>query len=207
MPFPVVVMLSAGGTTLQNLLDRVAAKTLDIDIVHVISNRRDAYGLERAKTAGIPASVIERKAFASVDEFAAANFAACRQAGAKLVALAGYLQLLRIPEDFTHRVVNIHPSLLPAFGGKGMYGHFVHEAVLKFGAKVSGCTVHFADNEFDHGPIISQRVVDVLPGDDPDTLAKRVFDAECEAYPQAIAAFAAGKISVSGRLVRWENPV
>ena len=207
MPFPVVIMLSAGGTTLQNLLDRIAAKTLDIDIVHVISNRRDAYGLERAKRAGIPASVIERKAFASVDEFAAANFAACRQAGAKLVALAGYLQLLRIPEDFTHRVVNIHPSLLPAFGGKGMYGHFVHEAVLKFGAKVSGCTVHFADNEFDHGPIISQSVVDVLPGDDPDTLAKRVFDAECEAYPQAIAAFAAGKISVSGRLVRWENPV
>ena len=203
MPFPVVVMLSAGGTTLQNLLDRIAAKTLDIDIVHVISNRRDAYGLERAKTAGIPASVIERKAFASVDEFAAANFAACRQAGAKLVALAGYLQLLRIPEDFTHRVVNIHPSLLPSFGGKGMYGHFVHEAVLKFGAKVTGCTVHFADNEFDHGPIISQSVIDVLPGDDPDTLAKRVFDAECEAYPKAIAAFAAGKITVSGRLVRW----
>ena len=119
--------------------------------------------------------------------------------------LAGYLQLLRIPEDFTHRVVNIHPSLLPAFGGKGMYGHFVHEAVLTFGAKVSGCTVHFADNEFDHGPIISQTAVPVLPGDDADTLGARVFAAECAAYPAALAALAAGHISVSGRLVNWKS--
>lgn len=203
MSFPVVVMLSAGGTTLQNLLDRIAVKTLDINIVHVISSRQDAYGLERAKKAGIPTTVIERRAFANTEEFGRANFDVCRQSGAKLVALAGYLQLLRIPEDFTHKVMNIHPSLLPAFGGKGMYGHHVHEAVVKFGAKVSGCTVHFADNEFDHGPIISQIVVNVSPSDTPDDLAARVFEAECEAYPKAITALAEGKIEVAGRLVKW----
>ncbi|WP_020472538.1 phosphoribosylglycinamide formyltransferase [Zavarzinella formosa] len=203
MSFPVVVLLSGGGTTLQNLLDKIAAKTLDIDIVHVISSRKDAYGIERAKKAGIPATVIERKGFANAEEFGRANFDICRQAGAKLAVLAGYLQLLRIPEDFTHKVMNIHPSLLPAFGGKGMYGHHVHEAVTKFGAKVTGCTVHFADNEFDHGPIISQSVVTVFPTDTPEIVADRVFVAECEAYPKAIAAFAAGKMEVVGRLVRW----
>jgi len=203
MSFPVVVMLSGGGTTLQNLLDQIAAKKLDIEIVHVIANRKDAFGLERAKKAGIPTSLIERRAFPDTEAFSKANFDVCRQAGAKLVALAGYLQLLRIPEDFTHRVMNIHPSLLPAFGGKGMYGHHIHEAVLKFGAKYTGCTVHFADNEFDHGPIISQSAVSVLPDDTPETVAQRVFVAECETYPKAIAAFAAGKLQVEGRIVKW----
>lgn len=203
MSFPVVVMLSGGGTTLQNLLDLIAAKKLDIEIVHVIANRKDAFGLERAKKAGIPTTLIERRAFPDTDAFSKANFDVCRQAGAKLVALAGFLQLLRIPDDFTHRVMNIHPSLLPAFGGKGMYGHHVHEAVLKFGAKYTGCTVHFADNEFDHGPIISQSAVNVLPDDTPDAVAQRVFVAECETYPKAIAAFAAGKLQVEGRIVKW----
>lgn len=203
MSFPVVVMLSGGGTTLQNLLDQIAAKKLDIEIVHVIANRKDAFGLERAKKAGIPTTLIERRAFPDTEAFSKANFDVCRQAGAKLVALAGFLQLLRIPDDFIHRVMNIHPSLLPAFGGKGMYGHHVHEAVLKFGAKYTGCTVHFADNQFDHGPIISQSAVNVLPDDTPEAVAQRVFVAECETYPKAIAAFAAGKLQLEGRIVKW----
>lgn len=203
MSFPVVVMLSGGGTTLQNLMDKQAAKKLDIEIVHVIANRKNAFGMERAKKAGIPTSLIERKAFPDTDSFSQANFDVCRKAGAKLVVLAGYLQLLRIPEDFTHKVMNIHPSLLPAFGGKGMYGHHVHEAVLEFGAKITGCTVHFADNEFDHGPIISQSAVSVFPDDTPEIVANRVFLVECEAYPKAIAAFVAGKLKVEGRIVKW----
>jgi phosphoribosylglycinamide formyltransferase-1 len=104
--------------------------------------------------------------------------------------MAGFLQLLPIPEDFRRRVINIHPALLPAFGGKGMYGRLVHEAVLATEATVSGCTVHFADNEYDHGPIILQRTVPVREDDTPDTLAARVFEQECEAYPEAIEWFA-----------------
>jgi phosphoribosylglycinamide formyltransferase-1 len=119
-----------------------------------------------------------------------------------LVCLAGWLHLVPIPDDFRHRVLNIHPALLPAFGGKGMYGRHVHEAVLAYGAKVSGCTVHFADNEYDHGPIVLQRVVPVLDDDTPETLAERVFEQECLAYPEAIRLFAAGRLRVEGRRVR-----
>jgi phosphoribosylglycinamide formyltransferase-1 len=118
-----------------------------------------------------------------------------------LVCLAGWLHLLPIPADFRHRVLNIHPSLLPAFGGKGMYGRHVHEAVLAYGAKVSGCTVHFADDTYDTGPILVQRCVPVLDADDADTLAARVFEAECEAYPEAIGLIASGQVRVEGRRV------
>jgi folate-dependent phosphoribosylglycinamide formyltransferase PurN len=116
--------------------------------------------------------------------------------------MAGFLQLITIPEDFQHRVMNIHPALIPAFSGKGFYGHHVHEAALAMGVKVSGCTVHFADNQYDHGPIILQRVVPVLDDDTPDTLAARVFEQESEAYPEAIRLFADGRLTVEGRRVR-----
>ena len=118
-----------------------------------------------------------------------------------LVLLAGWLHLLQIPNDFRLKVLNIHPTLLPAFGGKGMYGHRVHEAVLNYGAKVSGCTVHFADDTYDTGPILVQKCVPVKAGDTPDTLAARVFQAECEAYPEAIRMIAEGKVTVQGRRV------
>jgi folate-dependent phosphoribosylglycinamide formyltransferase PurN len=124
-----------------------------------------------------------------------------RQFDPQLVCLAGWLHLLPIPPDFHQRVLNIHPALLPAFGGKGMYGHHVHEAVLSYGAKVSGCTVHFADNTYDTGPILVQRCVPVLDGDTPDALAARVFAAECEAYPEAIRLMAEGRVKVEGRRV------
>ena len=200
--FPIAVLLSGGGTTLQNLIDRIAARSLDARIVQVISSKPSAFGIERARRAGLPVNVIARGDCSTTDAFSEQIFERCRRSGARLVCMAGFLQLLRIPDDFAHRVVNIHPSLLPAFGGKGMYGHHVHEAVLAYGAKVSGCTVHFADNEFDHGPIILQRPVPVLDDDTPASLAERVFEQECIAYPEAIQLIAQDKLVIMDRLVR-----
>jgi phosphoribosylglycinamide formyltransferase-1 len=200
-PIRLAVLLSAGGTTLQNLIDKIAAGKLRAQIVQVVSNNADAFGLERARRAGIPTAVVERKSCASREEFSARIFASCRQAQAELVCLAGFLQLIHVPDDFLGRVMNIHPALVPAFCGKGYYGHHVHEAVLAYGAKVAGCTVHFADNEYDHGPIILQRCVAVRDDDTPDALAARVFEQECEAYPEAIRLFAAGRLRIEGRKV------
>jgi len=201
-PIRLAVLISAGGTTLQNLLDRSADGRLRAQIVLVVSSRADAYGLTRAERAGVPAAVVDRKQCASRDEFSQRIFDLCRQAKADLVCLAGFLQLLPIPDDFLGRVMNIHPALIPSFCGKGFYGHHVHEAALEYGVKVSGCTVHFADNVYDHGPIILQRVVPVRDDDTPDTLAARVFEQECEAYPEAIRLFAEGRLRLEGRRVR-----
>src|SRR5262245_33796535 len=167
-PLRLAVLLSGGGTTLQNLLDRSADGRLAARVVQVVSSKADAHGLVRAQQAGIPATVAERKAFASREAFSAAVFAPCRAAGADLVCLAGFLQLVLIPPDFLGRVMNIHPALIPAFCGKGFHGRHVHEAVLAAGVKVSGCTVHLADNEYDQGPIILQRPVPVLDEDTPE---------------------------------------
>ena len=160
-PIRLAVLLSGGGTTLQNLLDRIADGRLCAKIVLVVSSTPRAFGLQRAASAGIPTAVVERKECASREEFSERIFELCRQARADLVCLAGFLQLIVIPGDFQNRVMNIHPALIPAFCGKGFYGLAVHRAVLEMGVKVSGCTVHFADNEYDHGPIVSQRVVPV----------------------------------------------
>jgi phosphoribosylglycinamide formyltransferase-1 len=200
-PIRLAVLLSGNGTTLQNLTDRIADGRLAAKIVQVIATKPSAFGVERARQAGLPVDVVERRSFPDTAAFSTAIFDRCRSAGADLVCLAGFLQLLRIPDDFTHRVLNIHPALLPAFGGKGMYGHHVHEAVLASGAKVSGCTVHFADNEYDHGPIVFQQTVEVRDDDTPDTLAARVFAEECEAYPEAIRLYAAGRLRVENRRV------
>jgi phosphoribosylglycinamide formyltransferase-1 len=196
------VLISGGGTTLQNFLDRIADGRLRARVVLVVSSRADAFGLERTHRAGVPTAVVERKACASREEFGRRIFDLCRQAGADLVCLAGFLQLLPIPDDFANRVLNIHPALIPAFCGKGFFGHHVHEAVLAYGAKVSGCTVHFTDNQYDHGPIVLQRAVPVLDDDTPETLAARVFEQECEAYPEAVRLFAEGRLRIEGRRVR-----
>jgi len=196
------VLLSGNGTTLQNLLDRIADGRLHAHIVLVVANRADAYGLVRAEQAEVPTAVIERKECASREEFSQRIFELCRQAQVDLVCMAGFLQLIHIPNDFLGRVMNIHPALIPAFCGKGFYGHHVHEAALAYGVKVSGCTVHFADNVYDHGPIILQRTVAVLDDDTPDTPAARVSEQECEAYPEAIRLFAEGKLRIEGRRVR-----
>ncbi|MFO0966977.1 MAG: phosphoribosylglycinamide formyltransferase [Gemmataceae bacterium] len=201
-PIPIAVLLSAGGSTLQNLIDRSADGRLAARVSLVVSNNAEAYGLERARRAGIPTLVVNRKEAGSRAEFSRRIFDACRSAGAELVCMAGFLQLIEVPADFAGRVMNIHPALIPAFCGKGYYGHHVHEAVLAYGVKVSGCTVHFADNEYDHGPIILQRVVPVLDDDTLETLTQRIFEAESEAYPEAIRLFAAGRIRIDGRVTR-----
>ena len=194
MPEPIrlAILISGGGTTLQNLIDRIAAGRLAARIVGVVSSRADAGGVERARRAGLPVVVVDRRRPEQV-------WGTVRQFGPDLVCLAGWLHLLPIPADFRHRVLNIHPALLPAFGGKGMYGRHAHEAVLAYGARVSGCTVHFADDTYDTGPILVQKCVPVLDGDDPDTLAARVFEAECEAYPDAIRLISEGRVRVEGR--------
>jgi phosphoribosylglycinamide formyltransferase 1 len=201
-PIRLAVLLSAGGTTLQNLLDRIADGRLRAQILVVISNRKDAYGLVRAEKAGVPTVVIDRKECRSREQFSRRNFDRIRQSQAELVCLAGFLQLLTIPDDFAGRVMNIHPALIPSFCGKGYYGHHVHQSALAYGVKVSGCTVHFADNVYDHGPIILQRSVPVLDDDTADRLAARVFEQECEAYPEAIRLFAEGRLRIDGRRVR-----
>jgi formyltetrahydrofolate-dependent phosphoribosylglycinamide formyltransferase len=205
-PIRLAVFLSGNGTTLQNLLDQIASGKLRAQIVLVVSNHPDVYGLARAANAGISTAVIERTECGSREEFSQRLFDLCRQAKADLVCLAGFLQLIEIPDDFLGRVMNIHPALVPAFCGKGYYGNHVHEAVLAYGAKVSGCTVHFCDNQYDHGPIILQRTVPVLDDDTPDTLAARVFKEECEAYPEAIRLFAEGRLLIEGRRVRIMRP-
>ncbi len=191
-----VCLVSGGGTTLQNLLDRAADGSLPARVVGVVSSRADAFGVERARRAGIPVGVEARG-----PGFAERVWHAVRGLAPDVVCLAGWLHLLPIPADFRHRVLNIHPSLLPAFGGKGMYGRHVHEAVLAYGAKVSGCTVHFADDSYDTGPILVQKCVPVLDADDADALAARVFAAECEAYPEAIRLVTSGRVMVEGRRV------
>lgn len=201
-PLPIVVLLSGAGRSLKNLIERSGAGRLDVEIRRVIASNSKAGGLEIARAAGIPTEVIRRNQFASDEAFGDAMFAAIRAAGARLVVLAGFMKFLPIPPDFENRVVNIHPALIPAFCGRGLYGHFVHEAVLDYGAKVSGCTVHFVDNQYDHGPILLQRVVPVEQDDTPETLAARVFAAETEALPEAIQLIAEGRVRVENRRVR-----
>jgi phosphoribosylglycinamide formyltransferase 1 len=190
-PIRIAVLISGSGTTLQNFIDRIADGRMQAEIAIVISSNPKALGIKRAQLANLPTEVIRREAFDSVASFSDAIFDLCRTADVDLVTLGGFLKLLKIPADFAGRVMNIHPALLPAFGGKGMYGHHVHQAVLESGARISGCTVHFVDDHFDNGPTLLQRQVPVLDDDTPETLAARVFKQECEAYPEAIQQFAA----------------
>ena len=200
--FRIAVLISGGGTTLRNLIEKIAAGQLPVEIGLVVASSPTARGLQYACEARIPSCVIERKSFASQDDFSREIFDRCRQPGTDLVVMAGFLKRVTIPADFANRVVNIHPALVPSFCGEGFYGHRVHEAVLEYGAKLSGCTVHFADNQYDHGPVIVQRTVPVLDDDTPETLAARVFEAECEAYPEALRLIAAGRVRIEGRRVR-----
>jgi phosphoribosylglycinamide formyltransferase-1 len=201
-PLPIAVLISGGGTTLRNLIEQVAAGTLPVEIKLVISSSPDARGLEYAREAGIRAVVAEKTRSLSPEDYSKSVFGPCRDAGVANVVMGGFLKHVLIPPDFENRVINIHPALIPAFCGQGMYGLKVHQAVLDFGAKITGCTVHFVDNQYDHGPIILQRAVDVREGDTPESLQARVFAAECQAYPQALRLLAGGCVRVAGRRVR-----
>lgn len=201
-PLPAAVLISGGGRTLKNLLDRIQVGRLDVEIRQVISSSSLAGGLQIAVDARVPAQVLRPREFSTAEAYSEAVFCAVRASGARWVAMAGYLKHLLIPADFAHRVTNIHPALIPAFCGQGYYGLRVHQSALDYGVKVSGCTVHFVDNQYDHGPIILQRVVPVLDDDTPQTLADRVFALECEAYPQVLQWLAEGRVQLDGRRVR-----
>lgn len=179
-PANLVVLLSGGGRTLLNLQDRIDDASLNARVSLAIASRPCA-GVDRARARGLKTTIIPgripRDTLAKLLD----------DAHADLVVLAGYLQLIEVPEQYRGKIINIHPALLPAFGGPGMFGHHVHEAVLKSGATESGCTVHLVDDRYDSGRILLQRRCPVLPGDTPDTLAARVFEQECLAYPAAIA--------------------
>jgi formyltetrahydrofolate-dependent phosphoribosylglycinamide formyltransferase len=184
----IAVFVSGGGRSLENLADKIRARELEVELALVVSNAPQAFALERAKRLGIPSVVVDPERQLTPAEFSREAFAAADAARADLVVLAGFLRLLSIPETWLGRVLNIHPALLPAFGGKGFYGDKVHAAVLASGATESGCSVHYVTNEYDKGPIVLQRKVPVLPGDDVHSLATRVFEAEKLALPEAIRA-------------------
>ncbi|MBN1818416.1 MAG: phosphoribosylglycinamide formyltransferase [Sedimentisphaerales bacterium] len=196
------VLLSGGGTTMVNLDKEIKAGRLNAEIAVVISSRSQVKGVERARKLGLEPVLIRRKDFSDIDSFSARIVAALDAARVDLVVQAGWLCLWTIPARYENRVMNIHPALLPGFGGKGMWGHHVHEAVLKAGCKVSGCTVHFADNDYDSGPIIVQRTCPVMETDDADTLAARVFEQECIAYPEAIRLFAQDCLTIVDGIVK-----
>ena len=200
------VLLSAGGTTLQNLIDRIADSRLRARIEVVIASRPDAGGLQRARNAGIPAVAVSRKAFADVDRFNDALHAALARYDVDLIVLAGFLSPFQLRTRYAGRVLNIHPALIPAFCGKGFYGEKVHRAVLEAGVKVTGCTIHFADDEYDHGPIVLQGAVPVLDDDTTETLAARVHALENELYPEAIRLWAADRLEIVGRRVKIRRP-
>jgi phosphoribosylglycinamide formyltransferase-1 len=209
-PIKLAVLISGSGRTLKNFIDLAAEDQLPVDIRLVVSSSERAGGLKFAEEAGIPTRVIQRRDFpygeAGDVPYGDAVFAACREAGVDYVVMAGFLKLAPVPPDFEGRVVNIHPALIPSFCGPGMYGDRVHQAVLDAGAKVTGCTVHFVDNEYDAGPIIWQQPVPVFDDDTADTLAKRVFEVEKEAYPHVLKLLAAGRIKLEGRRVTITKP-
>lgn len=199
-PLRLGVLISGGGTTLVNLLREIGAGRLRTEIPIVIADRL-CTGIDRARAAELSCEFIPRKSFESVEAFSSEVFSSLREARVDLVILGGFLARIEIPEDFANRVMNIHPALIPAFCGQGMHGRHVHAAVLDRGCTVSGCTVHFCNNEYDQGPIILQSCVPVADDDTPESLAARVFEAECSSYPEAIRRFAAGRLRVVGNRV------
>ena len=193
----IAVLVSGGGTNLQALIDAIDKGGINGRITAVISNRPGAYALERAEKSGIPVSVIERKNFESSDAFDMALLEALSAAGAELIVLAGFLSILgaAVTDEYKNRIINVHPSLIPSFCGDGYYGLRVHEAVLKYGVRVTGATVHFVNDAVDGGAIILQKAVEVRADDTPETLQQRVMkEAEWVILPRAVALFCEGKI-------------
>ncbi len=201
-PLRLAGLVSGGGRTLVNIARRIEAGQLPARIELVIASRPDAPAIERAAGLGLEVRVATPAGKGGDGARHDRISAWLLERGIDLVCLAGYLLWFRVDPPFTGRVMNIHPALLPDFGGRGMFGLRVHRAVLASGRKVTGCTVHFVDDQYDHGPIILQRTCPVLPGDDEHTLAARVFAEECLAYPEAIALFADGRLRIVDGRVR-----
>lgn len=195
------VLISGAGSTLQNLIHWKYIGELPVDFQVVISSSAAAGGIDIAREAGIPVEIVCKSTFAQSEEHSEAIFSICRAHQVQLVVMGGYLQHLSIPVDFTNRVVNIHPALIPAFSGKGFYGKRVHRAALDCGVKLVGCTVHFVDDQYDHGPIIAQRACPVFEADTVDSLQSRVGELERQLLPEVIAAIARDQVSVKDRKV------
>jgi formyltetrahydrofolate-dependent phosphoribosylglycinamide formyltransferase len=193
-PLRVAVLLSGSGTSLENLFEHIEQRGLPARVVCVIASKESALGLERARRRGVPALAIPRKKYPDVRSFNDAIHAELSKHDVELVACLGFLSIFEPRERYRGRAINVHPALIPAFCGKGMYGHHVHEAVLARGCKVSGATVHLVDDEYDHGPILAQRAVEVRDDDTPDTLAARVQAVERELVPEVIRAMAEGRV-------------
>lgn len=200
----IAVCVSGGGTNLQAIIDAIQDGTIhNTEIAVVISNKKDAYALERAANADIPGVCICPKDYSDRDAFAEAMVATLQGYGIDLVVLAGYLVIVppQMIQAYRNRIINIHPSLIPAHCGMGYYGLKVHESVLSMGNKVTGATVHFVDEEADHGPILLQKAVDVKEGDTPEILQKRVMEqAEWKLLPRAIDLIGAGRVSIDGHI-------
>jgi phosphoribosylglycinamide formyltransferase-1 len=198
----IAVLLSGSGTSLENLCQHIDAGRTPGQVVVVISSKPDAFGLERARRRGIPAFAVARRAHPEVGAFNDALHAILDRHEPDLVALLGFLSPFETRGRYDGRTLNVHPALIPAFCGKGWYGRRVHEAVLESGVKVTGATVHFVDEKYDHGPIILQEAVPVLEDDTPDSLAERVQAAERRLVPRAIELFAESRLTIEGRRVR-----
>lgn len=200
----IAVLISGSGSDLQSVIDRVAAGGIDGKIEVVISSNAQAFGLERAKRAGIDTRVYAKSEFSSLEKMYADMIGFLRARGVELVVLAGYMSILtpNIVQSFPNAILNIHPALIPSFCGKGYYGLKVHEAALAYGVKLSGCTVHFVNEEADGGPIILQESVAVLDDDTPESLQKRILEVEHRLLPDAVALFCADRLEVEGRRVR-----
>jgi phosphoribosylglycinamide formyltransferase-1 len=199
----IAVLASGSGTNLQALIDAIEKKEMPAQIAVVISNVPDAFALERAKKHGIKTVCVPHKG-RTREEHEAELLKVLKEHETGLVVLAGYLRMLTplIIREYKNRIINIHPALLPSFGGPGMHGENVHRAVLEYGCKVSGCTVHFVDDGIDSGPVIVQKCVDVKEGDTPETLAERILEQEHKALPLAVQLIAEGRVTVEGRRAR-----
>lgn len=200
----IAVFVSGGGTNLQAIIDRIKEGELkNVEISIVIASNDSAYALQRASDNNIPSVVMSVKSYASREEWDDAVVDKLRESGAELIVLAGYLSLLgpKTVKAFSNRIINIHPALIPSFCGKGMYGIKPHEAALARGVKVSGATVHLVNENYDEGPILLQKCVDILPDDTPEVLQKRIMK-ECEQVilPKAIRLFAEGKVEIKNNI-------
>lgn len=196
-------LISGGGSNLQAILDAIGDGRIHGDMVLVISDQRDVYGLERARREGIPTRTIVKSDYPSRKDWNREILSTLQEYWVELVLLAGFMSILggEVVRHYPNAMMNIHPALIPAFSGKGYYGHRVHRAVLDYGVKVTGATVHFVDEGTDTGPIILQEVVRVHPEDDVESLAKRVLEVEHRLYPKAVELFTKGRLSVQGRKV------
>ena len=201
----IAVLVSGGGTNLQALIGaRDRGELGGGELAAVISSKPDAYALERAKNAGIPGYVVARKDYDSNRAMTQALVAKLKELDIGLVVLAGFMHILtgEMVQAYPNAILNVHPALIPSFCGAGYYGLHVHEKALAYGVKVTGATVHFVNEEPDGGPIVLQKAVDILPGDTPEVLQRRVMEqAEWHILPQAVALFCQGRLSVEGRIV------